>query len=476
MPQSPSSSFPLLWWTSHTPQVVGQQRCAMARYLGYHAGRHGTGYRRTSQSVPLATGSAVHKGLELLGGWLLEYQHAHGGARPTEPEWRPVVAWAASEAAARYVIKAEARGFVGEDAVANEARATLIAEQRTLIEALVWVWALIRLPYLLPLYRVLNVEQEETFVLACTCGLGESITDWTTHAARDCQGIVQQGRADWLLESVESGGIAYVEFKTKASGQAFWEHAWEHAGQLQINMKAASMRLGKPVSEAFIDILFKGWRGRDKGAPPEERKYQHSPLCSGYYQPAAPPFRLAEWQARYKWVGEDGKGHTLPKTYERRGIWEDPDLTVEDWVTDYLNDLDRANLIKVLGPYPPQSRRLDQAMSAIVAEELHWQEVVEGLRVREIYGPADRPAGDWPATQPPEVDLQIARSWACTNFDDSPCDFVPICNREPGWESPLGMGIYEIRTPHHTTERAAVEACGVSFPADEDDEEADSDD
>lgn len=506
-------TLPLLWFTSRTPTEVGQRHCRFDRFLSYHAGPHGTGYRRKALSVPLATGSAVHRGAELLADWIMEYQQKHHGQPPVVLPIE-VIHWAASEAAAGYEQTARAHGFneAGLEAVGDDdlvvgadgrvvpraapvatgqapaqlpaALETLIMEQRTLIEGQIWMFANIVVPQMLSTHRILGYEVEETLVLDCTCGLGEGVADWRVHFDRNCEGIVQQGRADWLLEGWEAskrGQIVYDEFKTKASPNAPWEKAWEHSGQLRINMETAGRRLGKQITEANIVVLFKGWRGRDKGDPPEAAKYQHSPLCYGYFDPGSEGFRPPSWAAAYKWYDDLGKGHTLPRTYEKVEIWNpanplfnvQPDRPlmpsrIGTWVMNYITPKQWGELVKVLGPFPYQRDRIPDTLKSVLAEERDWRELVGEIRT-QVYLNA-MPTN--PNAQPGRSEIDIAadyipRSWQCTQFSGEECPHKRICDKQPGWQDPLSMGIYDIRTPHHQPEREAYEAGGVTFPDDD---------
>ena len=504
-------THPLLWFTSRSPTDVGQRHCRFDRFLSYHAGPHGTGYRRTALSVPLATGSAVHTGAELLADWILEYQQKHCGQPPVVIPLE-VIHWAAEEAAAEYERAARAKGFNeaglesiggadpvvdGDGRVVDQQRVgggamgspvalpaaleTLIMEQRTLIEAQIWIFATITVPQMLATHRILGYEVEETLVLDCTCGLGEGVADWAIHAARQCTGIVQMGRADWLLEGWERdvrGQIIYDEFKTKATPNAPWEKAWEHSGQLRVNMETASRRLGKKVTAANIVVLFKGWRGRDKGADPSEPKYQHSPLCYGYFDPGSEGFRPQAWAAQYKWYDDLGKGHTLPRTYEKTPIWDlsKPLPVVEgallgkpapsrvgNWVLGYITPKQWGELVKVLGPFPYQPAAIPDTLRSVLAEERLWREDVAHIRAEVV-----AQAGLGNARS--EIDIAadyIPRSYQCTQFSGEDCPHKRICDKAPGWEHPLTMGIYDIRTPHHLPERQACEAGGVVFPEDD---------
>ena len=463
--------YPLLWYTSGTPSRTGQMECAMRRYLGNHAGVHGTGYRRISTAVPLATGHAVHVGHQLLGEWILDFQKAHPGrqlvAAPDE-----VIAWAANEAAVRYEARARKRGLTltSLDAEGQYATEQLIMEQRTLVEALIWVYAIVRLPYLLSVARLLAVELECTPVIDCTCGLGEWIGQDTDHEARGCAGIVDQGRGDGLWQMYEDGSILYEEVKTKATERKSWEDAWEHSGQLWLNTEAASRRLGVEVNASYVPILFKGWRGRDKGSPSSAPKYQHSELCYGWLDTASLDGE-ARWAFKYKWYDDMGRERRLGNTYKRTPLWDTnyeiprlenvrPEATrVERWIRGFLPPMYYTDYCKVLGPFPRQRFRLIEASAAVLADERLWRYRVDTLRT----------AGAFDHTHPMTLAM-IPRSWNCTSYDGTPCDFKMLCDKEPGWENIEASGRYEIRGPHHKPEKVAFEKLGVVFP-DEGDEE-----
>lgn len=469
-------TFPLLWYTSNSPITTGQRDCAMRRYLGQHAGTHGTGYAKLKNAIPLATGGAVHTGVQLIGEWIHDYQRAHPGMRLTEVP-HDVTAWAAMEAATRYETGARAKGLelTHGDTDALAANEILILEQRTLIEALVWVYALARLPVMLATHRVLLVEMEQGPVLDCSCGLGDWVGNWTHHGPRGCHGIVSMGRTDVLWERVDDGAIVYDEIKTKASERLSWEQAFEHSSQLWLNMEGATRALGREVNVAYVPILMKGWRGRDKGQPPTQPKYQHSPLVYGYFDAGAPPMREAEWSSRYRWTDDYGKTHQLPRSFTKVPIWDEqfPLITqgmregasrVETWVRNHIPDMQWADLIKTIGPFPRPVQRLGDATAALLAEERMWRERVSILRENKAYE----------AAHPLVIEL-IPRSWNCTGYDGTPCPFKRVCDKEPGWDQIETMGYYEHRRPHHSTEREAFEALGRVFPVDAFEEEAEGD-
>lgn len=482
------STFPSLWYTSNSPIHVGQRECKFERWLGNHAGRHGTGYRRKGTAVPLATGAAVHDGIGLLGGWVLEWQAAHAGQRLTAvPD--AVLAWAATEAADAYERKARTKGLelTKTDLTAAAAVNQLILEQRTLIEAQVWIYGLVRMAVMLSLGRLVSAEQEEGPVLDCSCGLGDWVGQWDDHLARGCAGICAMGRADAIWELFDGGTLVYEEVKTKATSNYGWEQQWEHSGQLWLNMEAAERRIGRPIAQAYVPVLYKGRRDRtdreDKTAP----KIQQSPLVYGWYDDGAPPLRPAEWAARYKWFDDWGKGHTLPRTFKRTAIFDEavalpaqnpngavirPEASrVERWVKGWILPIQYRELLQVLGPFPKPAILMQDAERSLLVEERKWRADVAWLRALGLYQASDRTAEGTTA-----ADL-IPRSWACTKFDGTPCSFKPICHREPGWESMETIGYYEIRTPHHAIEKEAMtpvmQSLGLAWtdPEDEGDSE-----
>lgn len=467
IPTALNGPYPLLWYSSNTPHKQGQTHCDYARWLGQHAGPHGTGYRLRSTAVPLATGIAHHRGLELIGGWILEHEQKFPGALYQLPV--EVAAWAADEAASAYEATARARGLqlTALDATNAAAIEQLIMEQRTLVEALVWIWALVRLPGLLPEYTIFAVEDEECIVMDCTCGLGEQIADHDLHAANGCAGIAYQDKPDmiWRRRN-DPNSYAYIQAKSWGSINASKEMKWEHDAQLLFGMEAASRRYGINVTEAFVDISLKGWRGRDRGKPVTEPKYQHTYLAYGYHNPVIglqdvmsdTAAAIGAWAAEDSW--HDGtRPRKLSGDYAKVPIWEperplpvvrEGASRVENWVRGVLTPLQQAKQLTVLGPFPRPVNRVAKAVAGIKAEERRFRADVEYLREHGAIFP-DHPL----------VEEVISRSWECTHYDGTPCFGRRVC-----WDDmhPETSGKFERRRPHHVPELEAVLALGHDLP------------
>lgn len=486
--------YPSLWFTSGTPHRLGQGECAYARWLGYHAGRHGTGFRKRATAVPLATGSGVHTGIGLLGAWILDWQRAHPTQRLTAlPD--SVIAWAATDAADGYEVMARSRGLelTKTDLDAAAAVEQLILEQRTLIEGLVWIYGLARVPIMLSIGRLVDVEHEEGPVVQCTCGLGDWVGQWTDHQGRGCTGICPMGRGDAIWELIDAGGLGepgallYEEVKTKAVTNYGWDQQWEHSSQLWLTMEAASKRLGRPVSQAYVPVLYKGKRDRTSRNDPTAPKIQQSALVWPWYDEGAPPMRAADWASRYKWWDDWSKGHTLPKTYTRRPLWDEayplPDENpnhvqfrsdasrVERWVRGWIPQGQYQEFLQVLGPFPKPTPLVLEAERSLVVEETRWRNDVAYLRAHQLFEPSSTAVVEERTVTPGDV---VTRSWACTGFDGTPCMFKGLCHREPGWESIDGLDRYEIRTPHHAIEKEAntklITSLGLAWTDLEDEE------
>jgi hypothetical protein len=148
---------------------------------------------------------------------------------------------------------------------------------------------------------------------------------------------------------------------------------------------------------------------------------------------------------------------------------------VERWVRGWIAAGQYAEFLQVLGPFPqPRALMLDAEKSLIV-EEQSWREKVALLRAAGIYQPSDqKPVHDVAGSPVLSAADVIPRSWACTSFDGTPCQFKGICHREPGWEDLEGVGRYEIRTPHHAIEKTAmtetITALGLHWTDPEDEE------
>ena len=111
MPTTPTPTTPTpapapltLWLTDRSRWKAGVSRCARQRYLGYHGGPTGYGITARRESLPLATGIAVHQGEELFCEILKSQDRL-----PDIHETRAIVA----TIVAGYLTRVDARGYRG---------------------------------------------------------------------------------------------------------------------------------------------------------------------------------------------------------------------------------------------------------------------------------------------------------------------------------------------------------------------------
>lgn len=475
-----SDPQPVLWLTSRSAYERGTQFCPMARYLEYHAGPYGYGFTRRATSMPLTTGSYTHLGCTEIAQWILEAR-LNTGVQPDEaPD--EVIRWAANLAVERYQEVVRKRGILtiakdNPEQLANFNR--IVAEQSALIEGLIWTWALYRLPQILQEYLIVAIEEEEEYVIGCTCGLGSGLGAFSDHALRACGGIGLQSKPDLLLERRIDHAYCYTELKTSSTAKRSWSDSYERKQQLILGVLGAEKRHGVEITHARIEGLIKGQRKKDYPFTEEMPKTQQNSLCYGYFEPPVPPLSVGDWKPAHTYYDRDGVKHTVPKGknnhYRRTGIWEQPKeiafpgcpegMSVSEyWVrylaSEYPHHLGKS--LHAIGPIPKNRAQLDKALRGFEAEERLWQD-----RLWKIYDFQQSPAGSGKGFGDPEfmafVETVIPRSWNCDPYGpDHPCQFQPICHEQiAGWRQPVESELYIYRTPHHAAEAAQMEARGL---------------
>ncbi len=449
---------------------VGLDRCQRLRLLQYHWGPSGYGIARKAASIPLATGTYYHVGLAAV----LTYVQQHDALPPDE-----AVREAVREACDAYRRVVAVRGLADE----GQRLDTVVAEQCALIEGFIWSFSLSLLPWLHEQCRMVSVEHDDAKVLGCTCGLGDLIGGLEDHEARDCEGVGFQFRLDLITEyRTRPGVLAYWEFKgTSQTGERF-DTQWETSPQFALGAVMEQERLGAPIAEAYVIGLIKGRREGDAYNPETKRREgdlrQQSVLCYGYYKPANPPMEQEDWQAEYESKDEWGKGHRLPKAYQKRGVWElgqsvplaEGVTPSEAWCKSMPREL-LAKQIQLIGPLQISQVLSHDILEELVAEETRWKGILY-----ELYEALEASAWDWTAA-PYQAALRrlVPRSWSCRRFGKRyQCSMVAICFQHEGWESPLEHGFIQ-RRPHHSAELAQVTARGLLPPEGwaEDEEERD---
>jgi hypothetical protein len=453
--------------TDRSRYETGLDRCERARMLNYHWGPSSYGITRKAQSIPLATGTLYHAGLAHVLQWVKSYED-FPDHDTREPLPDTVVRDACRIACEGYDRVVALRGLVDEGHRLEE----VASEQKALIEGFIWAFCLSLLPWLREQYRVISVEHDDAKVLACTCGLGDLIGTLADHEARDCEGVGFQFRLDLVTEYRSRPGVlAYWEFKGTGQTGEMFESKWETAPQFALGAVMEQERLGHPIAEAWVIALIKGRREGDTYNPETKRREgdqrQQSPLCYGYYKPANPPMEQEDWQAEYETKDEWGKGHRLPKAYQKRGVWElgtsvelgEGVTASEAWCKSMPPEL-LAKQIMLIGPLQVNPVLVQGVVEELVAEEARWKQTLY-----ELYDALEASGFDWTAEgYQAALRRLVPRSWSCRRYGKRhQCQFVPICFEHEGWGDPLANG-FIVRRPHHAAELQQMEARGLTPP------------
>ena len=446
-----------LWLTDRSRYEAGLGYCPRARYLEYHAGESGYGWRLTPVSMPQARGIYIHEGVAIL--------LAHLQATEELPE-EGTIRTAVKVTVDRYVSVVEARGLQNLDA--GQTVETIIKEQTALLTGCLWVFALEVLPWFHAEYRVVSVEQEEIAVLGCTCGLGDRVGTADLHDARGCQGIGWMSRADCIAEHRLSGRLAY--FEIKVAGYPQKAEDWETKIQFSAAVLGVEARLERPIDESWVLNLLTGKREHSYNYETKQKDgelRQQSVLCYGYRKAAPAPGMTEEWAAEYDYIDDAGRNRRLGKDYKRAGVWEmDPRLTggvdpAEYWVRWIGAEL-RQKQLAILGPLNRQQVLLAGFGETLAAEEQRWQATLWHLYDLQTQGHG------WASAEfQSALNQLVPQSWQCNKYGQRyGCQFKKLCFRHEGWEEPEANG-YQVRRPHHTPEVEQAEARGIQLPAEE---------
>jgi hypothetical protein len=408
--------------------------------------------------LPLATGLAVHEGIEAFSRIMLKDDRL-----PTAEETRDIV----RSVQFTYRDKVDARGFLGilKGPVTDET----ILEQEALIAGLVWAVRLKFLPWLHQSYKLISAEQERLHFLSCTCGAGP--LDAAEHIRRGCTGVVLMLRNDLLAQRRGAFTLAYFEAKTTGWESSAWSEQWETDPQLALGTLDCEKVYGAEVTELYILGIGKGARKKDKYEGDDPMKRQQSSLCYGYCRPGNPPLATDDWLPSYEWVNDAGETKRKSKAHRRRGVWELPESDWPTWLAYHQQDpamppeefwvrmLPPSILEKVcflLGPMNRQDQQLASLRTSMAGDEERWREVLWALyEAQQQY-----------AWESPEFQLLLDRlvpcSWTCRPFGkEHQCEFKGICHRDEGWQDPLATGHYKPRRPHHTAELQQAIARGL---------------
>ena len=483
------------------------QRCPLARFLEYDF--FGRGLKKVALSMPLASGTYVHRGIEELLKWCKERCQSLAVHPPEE-----LIDKAVELACGEYQREVEKRGF-GDTLPENLEFA--ISEQVALVEALIRGFGIQVLPKLNEQYEVVAVELEEL------------VTDFGTfkyflpEVSPDpiVVKLVLQSRVDAILRQRESGDIYLLSLKTtsQVKGQGEIDERQEKATRhdmqgivetyvVEHRLEAETEHINKLVAtlqgqlDGMPEFVSKGVSALEKylrknsvgakevmGVIPvfllkgkrynndwENRKENYSPLIRVWKQQGVSDADSSfAWS--YKWRGADGKGHTLGKGWRVAYVWEQPG-GVKEWVyklaaTQQTSNgivepvvqseagfcLPRQFYVPVV-PIKRDSEKIERWKRQTLAFEYDRIKALlltnQFLQALEVNGIVNGSFAELSPRALEIIDAHFPQSEACHYPQD--CLFVPVCHE--GVTKPLEGG-YWWRVPHHKAElEAHVKAFG----------------
>lgn len=401
------------WYVDRSRSAAGHE-CRAKRFYQYHA--FGTGIVPVGSSIPLATGIYVHAGIaELL-----------KMAKETDKVPNRTSALDAANVAKLSYNYAVSEGFI--EAREEECKA-IAEEQSALIQALVLGFWRTSLPSILDENEVILVEQEME--------LDFPFFD-----------IKFMSRPDFVTRHRLTKAVAVRDLKTTSTFGDEWVRPWADSIQMMGQALAAEKLLGVPVEQYYMDAIIKGQRRHDYN--PDTGRYdlgekkQNSHLIYAYRKEACPPMQPHDlWEPFYKYVGKDGKKHTLGKGWEKSPVWKHS--SIESWVLDALNEGDVAQSFKQVGPFQVNRYKVEQWLRGLTAEEVLWKQNVQDQADLEK-------SSDWTSREFQDaLDMRFPRSYVCHPYG-AQCPYYRLCFKQEGWETPIDGGRYTERTPHHQAE------------------------
>lgn len=398
--------------------------CPMERFLGYHI--YGRGISGSGVALPLATGSHTHSAIEYIlnNSW-------------NEIPGEELVREAIQLSTVAYEEEVAKGGFL--DPEMDEDRALyVLKEQTTLIHGLVWAWASYILPRFLEEYEVKHVEQEMERVYKCDCGLSE-VGDVKDHSARNCSGLVVMTRPDIVAVKYVTGAWTYHEIKT---GGKIDSDTFEGDVQFAFGALGVEAHTGNELAESYVHALNKGYRVARDGGP----KLQQSALCYGYYKEGIDG--LVPPEIRTKWGGAGIKSFTKTPVWEMQLPHVKEGIPAIEQYIAMIPDAELESHVYMWGPFPYPRQQAEDMLKDAYYLETHLNACYDYINDKiEAVGLGDDSVQD-------DLHEYVPKSWQCRRYGHQICQFYPICNRYPGWETPCKSMDYELRTPNHPIEFA----------------------
>lgn len=430
------------------------QDCPRYRYNQYFLG--GKGLVSIQKSVPLVTGSAVHRGIE----------HLMCRLRIGE---EPNVDIAVQEAVTQYRNDVELAGFSDKLIKTDRQQEFTYHEQMALTEGLIRAWAIGEMPRIVERYKVMAVEREIEpieitpgiwFQSRVDAEMKELVSgdyfNYSIKTARgwgereensyksDLQGITEI----WAVEQDSLRADNLIDKMVGELGELNNYHRYPQANIEQIMGYLNKKKLGKKVSGVRFCILIKGVRKKPDyfSNDPDALAITYSPLIRGYKLITPTEVRYSHSWFYPNNENKSGKS-AIGKGWEPFNVWES-DISIKQWVEMLASgeiQPECGDIIKqqVITPveYFRAEGEIEEAIREVTEQELKIKLAIEMLGSKE-----------WPTEHVMASSFPHVRKHCMFHFGGV-CEYLSLCWKPEVSQDPVGSGLYQIRTPHHEAER-----------------------
>lgn len=462
------------------------QRCNLKRYFQNHYLGHGI--VSTSRSIPLTTGSCVHTAIQYLATSYLE----SGKDQITDVDGAVAVAVAQYKEIVN--VKHPLAG------IKDEQQQTTLREQIALTEVLVRLWAMMEWPVLVKHYHIFAVEQEIVYPVA--------------------QGVMYQAKPDLILLDKKTNAVTCYSLKTTKAINDWAENSYYVNNQIHTEPYFTQLWLqdNKMVAEEILKKLSLlpeiGYLGRKvaaiksffekigdipdrvsqvrfcyivKGERRETERgsniyYTDNPFLYGYRKFSANQVEYAWTNNIVKAENKSGYGR-LGKGWESFSTFEG-EKGQQVGVKAWMQLLFDGKIVNDIGD--GKGSVFNQYI--LSQPDINVNQDMMGMRVKQLFKLEDEIAVKLTKARTTHIaDNETAHALILEAIEEfsmdtsscfypTQCEYLTICPNGNKWfrqfvaDDPLNEEygpLYEIRVPHHETERVQIEHAKVTSASEE---------
>jgi hypothetical protein len=244
-------------------------------------------------------------------------------------------------------------------------------------------------------------------------------------------------RPDIVAVTYNTNAWTYHEIKT---GGKIDSDTFEGDVQFAFGALGVEAHTGNELAASYVHALNKGYRVARDGGP----KLQQSALCYGYYKEGIDG--LVPPEIRTKWGGKGIKSFTKTPVWEMQLPHRDEGIPAVEQYIGMIPDAELESHVYMWGPFPYPKQQAEDMLKDAYYLETHLNSCYDYIndRIEEL-------GLDHPSVQD-DLHEFVPKSWQCRRYGHQICQFYPVCNKYPGWETPCKSMDYKPRAPNHPIE------------------------